>query len=63
MNDIKTILRDIGAILIILGFISLISLIVPFYFNEYGLSSKFDAIGPLLLTSLIFFIIGFPLYY
>ena len=38
MNDIKTILRDIGAILIILGFISLISLIIPFYFNEYGLN-------------------------
>jgi trk system potassium uptake protein TrkH len=63
MNDIKTILRDIGAILIILGFISLISLIIPFYFNEYGLNSKFDGIGPLLITSLIFFVIGIPLYY
>jgi trk system potassium uptake protein TrkH len=63
MSDIKTVLRDIGAILIILGFISLISLFVPLYFNEYGLNSQFDAIGPLLLTSLIFIIIGFPLYY
>jgi len=63
MNDIKTVLRDIGAILIILGFISLISLIIPIYFNEYGLNSQFDAIGPLLITCLIFFIIGFPLYY
>jgi trk system potassium uptake protein TrkH len=63
MSDIKTVLRDIGAILIILGFISLISLFVPLYFNEYGLNSQFDAIGPLLITSLIFIIIGFPLYY
>jgi len=63
MNDIKTILRDIGAILIILGFISLITLIVPLYFNEYGINNEFDGIGPLLITSLIFFIIGFPLYY
>ncbi len=63
MNDIKTVLRDIGAILIILGFISIITLIVPLYFNEYGLNSKIDAVGPLLITSLIFFIIGFPLYY
>jgi trk system potassium uptake protein TrkH len=63
MNDIKTVLRDIGAILIILGFISLISLIVPIYFNEYGFYSKFDAIGPLLITCLMFFIFGLPLYY
>jgi trk system potassium uptake protein TrkH len=63
MNDIKTIFRDIGAILIILGFISLISLIVPIYFNEYGFYSKFDAIGPLLITCLMFFIFGLPLYY
>jgi trk system potassium uptake protein TrkH len=63
MNDIKTILRDIGAILIILGFVSLIALIVPLYFNEYGINNEFDGIGPLLLTSLIFFIFGFPLYY
>jgi Trk-type K+ transport system membrane component len=63
MNDLKTILRDIGAVLIILGFVSLITLIVPIYFNEYGLNNEFDGIGPLLITSLIFFIIGFPLYY
>ena len=63
MNDIKTILRDIGAILTILGFISLISLIIPIYFNEYGLNNNFDGIGPLLITCSIFFIIGLPLYY
>ncbi len=63
MSDIKTVLRDIGAILIILGFISLITLIVPLYFNEFGTNSQFDAIGPLLITSIIFIIIGFPLYY
>ena len=63
MSGIKTVLRDIGAILIILGFISLISLFVPLYFNEFGINSKFDGIGPLLLTSLIFIIFGFPLYY
>jgi len=63
MNDIKTILRDIGAILTILGFISLISLIVPIYFNEYGLNNNYDAVAPLLITCLIFLIIGMPLYY
>jgi trk system potassium uptake protein TrkH len=63
MSDIKTILRDIGAILTILGFISLISVVIPLYFNEYGNKNGFDAIGPLLITSIIFFIIGIPLYY
>ncbi len=63
MNDIKTVLRDIGAVLLILGFISLISLIIPLYFNEFGNNSEFDAILPLLITSVIYFIIGFPLYY
>ena len=63
MSDLKTVLRDIGAIFIILGFITLISLIIPIYFNEYGLNNSFDAIIPLLITSITFFLLGIPIYY
>jgi trk system potassium uptake protein len=56
MSDIKTILRDSGALFVIVGFISLIALIVPIYFNE------FEGILAILLTSGIFFSCGIPLY-
>ena len=63
MSDIKSVLRSLGGIFIIVGFVSLFSLIVPIYFGEYGSNSPFDAIGPILITSAIYFGIGFPLFY
>lgn len=56
MSDLKTVLRDIGGILIIIGVITLFTLVVPVYFNEgYG-------IGPILITAVVFFGFGIPLY-
>lgn len=63
MSDIKSVLRDIGAIFIMIGFVSLISIVIPLIFNEYGAQSTFDALTPLIITSVIFFVLGIPLYY
>ncbi len=63
MSDLRTVLRDLGGISIIIGFVSLIALVVPIYFGEYGSLSEFDAIAPFLVTSAVFFLVGFPLYY
>jgi len=62
MSDIRSVLRDLGGIFIIVGFIALIALIIPIYNGEYG-SCGFDAIGPILLTSAVYFIVGCPLYF
>ena len=63
MSDLRSVLRDLGGIFIIIGFVTLIALAVPLYFGEYTPVSNFDAIGPLLLTAAMYFGIGFPLYY
>ena len=63
MSDIRSVFRDIGAVFIMIGIVSLIALIIPLFFNEYGAKASFDAISPLLITSGIFFLVGFPLYY
>ena len=63
MSDLKTVLRDLGGISIIIGFVSLVALVIPLYFGEFGGASSFDAIAPFLITSALFFLIGFPLYY
>jgi len=63
MSGIRTILRDIGALFIIIGFVTLIALVVPLYFGEYGSNSPFDAIGYILVTSAVFFGLGLPLIY
>jgi len=63
MSDLRTVLRGLGGIFIIIGFVTLIALAVPLYFGEYGPSCGFDAIGPLLITAALYFGIGFPLYY
>jgi len=56
MSDLRTVLRDIGGISIIIGVITLFALVVPLYFNEgYG-------IGPILITAIVFFGVGIPLY-
>ncbi len=63
MSDLKTVLRNIGGVFIIIGVVTLIALVVPLFFGEYGADSSFDGIGPLLITSAMFFGLGFPLYY
>ncbi|MBN2065780.1 MAG: TrkH family potassium uptake protein [Candidatus Thermoplasmatota archaeon] len=61
MSDLRTVLRDIGGIFIIVGFVSLIALLVPLINGEIG--PPVDGIGPLLITSAMFFGIGLPFYY
>lgn len=56
MSDLRTVLRDIGGILIIVGVITLFALIVPAYFGEYY------ALLPILITSGVYFAVGIPLY-
>jgi hypothetical protein len=56
MSDTKTVLRDIGALFMIMGFVTLIALVVPLYFGEYGPNSPFDTIGYILVTSAVFFV-------
>ena len=56
MSDLKTVLRDLGGILIIIGVITLFALTVPVYFSEYF------ALSPLLITAGVFFVAGIPLY-
>lgn len=63
MSDLRSVLRGLGGIFIIIGFVTLIALVVPLYFTEYGSGCSFNAIGPILLTSIIYFGFGFPLYY
>ena len=63
MSDIKSVLRDLGGIFIIIGFVTLFSLIVPLYFGEYGSNCPYDALGPILITSAIYFGLGLPLYF
>ncbi|MEF8848596.1 MAG: TrkH family potassium uptake protein [Candidatus Thermoplasmatota archaeon] len=63
MSNLKSVLRDIGAILIIIGFVVLLTLIVTFSTGEYLPSSGFNAVFPILITSAIFFGVGSPLFY
>ena len=64
MSDIKTVLRDLGGIFIIVGFVSLIALVVPLYFGDTaGSYDEYKAILPILITSAVFLAIGLPLYY
>jgi len=68
MSDIKSVFRDIGGIFIIVGFVTLITLVIPLltFFNpdipiEFGLNADFDSIAPILITSAVFLICGLPL--
>lgn len=56
MSDLRTVLRDMGGILIIVGVISLIALTVPIYFEEI------EGFGAILITSAVFLGVGTPLY-
>jgi len=63
MSDIKTVFRDIGQIFIIIGLVSLVTLIVPLYFGEYHGNTTYDGIYPLLITVAVYLLSGLPLYY
>ncbi len=56
LDSLKIVLRDLGAILIIVGFITLSVLIVPFVFGEYS------NIHPILITAAVYFALGLPMY-
>ncbi len=63
MSDLRSVLRSLGGIFIIIGFVTLIALLVPIYFGEYGPDAAADGIGPILITAAVFFGSGLPLYY
>ena len=63
MSDLKTVLRDLGGVFIIIGIVALFCLIVPLYFGEFGSNSSVDGIVPLLITSAVYFGFGLPFYY
>ncbi len=63
MSDLRNVLRTLGLISIMIGFVSLITLFVPLYFGEYGTNCMYDAIFPILITSTVFFCFGLPLFY
>ena len=63
MSDIRTVFRDIGAVFIMIGIVSLIALVVPLYFQEYGSYTPYDGITSILVTSAVFLLSGLPLYY
>ena len=61
MSDLRTVLRDMSALYIMIGIVSLITLLVPLYFGELP-STEIDGFTPLLITSAVFFLLGVPLY-
>ncbi len=63
MSDIRTVLRDVGAVFIMIGMVSLIAIIIPIYFQEYETHTPYNGITSILITSAVFFLVGFPLYY
>ncbi|MBU0497393.1 MAG: TrkH family potassium uptake protein [Candidatus Thermoplasmatota archaeon] len=62
MSDIKTVLRDLGGIFIIIGIVSLITLLIPIYFQEYPPHATFNGILALFITAGIYLLMGIPLY-
>jgi len=62
MSGLRSVLRALGGIFILVDFITLICLVVPLYFGEYGSNCKYDAITPILITSAVFFCFGFLFY-
>jgi len=57
MSDLRTVLRDIGGLLIIVGLISFAAILVPLYYNEN------NGIFAILITSAAFIGTGIPLYF
>jgi len=63
MSDLRTVLRDLGGIFIIIGFVTLFALLIPIINGEFGSDSSFDGIGPFLITSAVYFGLGLPFYF
>jgi trk system potassium uptake protein TrkH len=63
MSDLKTVLRDIGGIFIIIGVVTLITLMVPLYFGIQDGYNEYETIGPILITTAVYFLTGFPLFF
>lgn len=59
MSDLRTVLRDLGGIFIIIGFVTLVALLVPL-FSVY---TPYDTVGPIFITSALYFGFGLPLYF
>ena len=57
LDSLKIVLRDLGGLLVIVGVVTLFVLIVPIIFGEYL------AIKPILLTAMMYFGLGIPLYF
>jgi trk system potassium uptake protein TrkH len=58
MSDLKTVLRDLGGVFIIVGCVSLVMIAIPLFTED-----TFSYIIPMILTSAVFFGVGLPLYY
>ena len=58
MSDLKTVLRDLGGVFIIIGFVTLIALLIPIF----SPSTTYDTFSPIIITSVLYFGFGFPLY-
>ena len=56
MSDLKTVLKNLGGIFIIIGFVTLIAILVPLYFGEFGPNTSYDAISPIIITSVLFYL-------
>jgi len=64
MSDLRTVLRDLGGLFIIIGFITLVALVVPLYFGGNEVTyNEYNAIIPILITAVVYFLSGFPLYF
>lgn len=63
MSDIRTVFRDIGVIFIAIGCLSVITVLVPVFFQEYGPYTLFNGITTLLITAAVFIALGSTLYY
>jgi trk system potassium uptake protein TrkH len=61
MSDLRTVLRDMGAVCIIIGIVSLITVLVPIYFGELP-GTSIDGVTPLLITSVVFLLFGIPFF-
>jgi len=55
-EDLKIITKDLGSIFLVVGIMTFFVIIVPLFFGEY------EALGPILLTAGIFFLLGGSLY-
>ncbi len=63
MSGIRTVLRDIGTIFIVIGIVSFTVLLVPIFFQEYEPYTPYNGLTVIFITSAVFILIGLPLYY